>query len=33
MSGALVETSSFASMTLFGLGAINRGGARPWVGC
>jgi hypothetical protein len=28
MFGALTETSNFALMALFGLGAINRGGAR-----
>jgi hypothetical protein len=33
MSGALIETSSFAPMALFGLGAINRGGAQPWASC
>ena len=33
MSGALIETGSFAPMALFGLEAINRGGARAWAGC
>jgi len=29
---ALIETSSFAPTALFGLGAINRGGAQAWAG-
>ena len=33
VSDALAENSSFASTALFGLGAINRGGARAWAGC
>jgi hypothetical protein len=30
VSDALAETSSFAPMALFGLGAINRGGAQAF---
>jgi hypothetical protein len=32
MFGALADNSPIASTTLFGLGAINRGGAWPWAG-
>jgi hypothetical protein len=31
VSCALAETDSFAPTALFGLGAINRGGAWPWA--
>ena len=33
LSGALGEKEYFAPTALFGLGAINRGGARAWAGC
>jgi hypothetical protein len=33
VSGAVAETGSFAPTALFGLGAINRGGAQRWAGC
>jgi hypothetical protein len=33
VSGALTKKGNFALMALFGLEAINRGGARLWASC